>query len=227
MEGENNQMKNELYIYHNQGLGDHIICNGLVRVKAKEYDEVFVICKVKNLSQVSRMYADDPKIIPFPLVDPEKYVRAHFNSNFLIARPKRDDSKHFDELMYQMAGVDFCHKWDSFYVERDSVFERYLEREYWEIPKEYIFIHDDHSRGFNIEINTLPVFRPSLEFGVFDHIGMIEKATQVHCIDSSFMNLIDCAQLKSEGLFFHKYVRIKQNKEYGTPTLKLNWEVIE
>ena len=42
---------NPLVIHHNLGLGDHIICNGLVRCllnEGKYFSDVYIFCKEKN-----------------------------------------------------------------------------------------------------------------------------------------------------------------------------------
>jgi len=216
-------MANKIHIYHNLGLGDHIICNGLVRQIALDYDEVYVTCKQHNKSQVERMFSDNPKI------KGTVYTTPNPSSDYMELRPKRDDSRKFDELMYEMAGVDFRHKWDSFYVQRDLDKENELiENVYCINGDKFAFLHEDKTRGFAI-YKGLPrkrTVRPMIKFGLFDYMGIIEKADEIHCIDSSFMNLIECSGIKKDNLFFHKYVRIKQNKEYGTPTLNQNWRVI-
>ena len=50
------------YIYHHLGLGDHIICNGLVRHIKKFEDVVYVFCKPHNTKNVEYMYRDNPNI---------------------------------------------------------------------------------------------------------------------------------------------------------------------
>ena len=48
----------ELLIYHHLGLGDHIICNGLIREYAKRFDTVKLFCKPQNVQTVLHMYDD-------------------------------------------------------------------------------------------------------------------------------------------------------------------------
>ena len=51
-----------VFIHHHLGLGDHIICNGLVREFAKSYN-INLFCKSKNMYNVSVMFADVKNII--------------------------------------------------------------------------------------------------------------------------------------------------------------------
>lgn len=56
------------YIYHHLGLGDHIICNGLVRsLKNSFNEEISVFVKPQYYENISKMYRDDPNIIPLPI----------------------------------------------------------------------------------------------------------------------------------------------------------------
>jgi hypothetical protein len=55
------------YIYHHLGLGDHIICNGLVRYYRDMYQKVTVFCKLHNFENVKYMYRDDENIIVLPI----------------------------------------------------------------------------------------------------------------------------------------------------------------
>ena len=46
------------YIYHHLGLGDHIICNGLVRKFSSDYNNISLFCKPHNKESVEFMYRD-------------------------------------------------------------------------------------------------------------------------------------------------------------------------
>lgn len=50
----------ECFIHHHLGLGDHIICNGIVRYVVKNYDfnNVALVVKNSNLNNVRRMFSD-------------------------------------------------------------------------------------------------------------------------------------------------------------------------
>ena len=55
------------YIYHHLGLGDHIICNGMVRHYKEIYGKVTVFCKPHNYENVKYMYRDDEDITVLPV----------------------------------------------------------------------------------------------------------------------------------------------------------------
>ena len=46
------------YIYHHLGLGDHIICNGIVRHFKEIHKTVTVFCRPNYFTNVEYMYRD-------------------------------------------------------------------------------------------------------------------------------------------------------------------------
>lgn len=231
---------NSIYIYHHLGLGDCIACNGIVRSYAKQYDKVFVFSKPSNASKLIYMYRDLYNIRIISLEDNEvkNFMSINPNNKYLVVGHKalydelvKDPDGRFDQIFYKMAGLPFESKWNKFKLERN--YQRELE--VFDMLKisegeKYAFVHDDYSRDLKITKNfpDIRVIRPERkDISIFDFLGVIEKASEVHCIDSSFMNLIDCIQLRQDNLYFHKYVKIHLVGEGGTPTLKLPWKIIE
>jgi hypothetical protein len=145
---------------------------------------------------------------------------------------QRDPLGRFDQIFYKMANVNFEDKWNRFYVERNCEAEKNVYFNELDLKKneEYIFVHDDKDRP--ILKDKLPknikIIRPTRsDISIFNFLYAIERAKEIHCIDSSFFNLIDCIKLRNdENLFFHKYVKIHLVGEGGTPTTKLNWKVL-
>jgi len=224
-------MKKEIYIYHNLGLGDHIICNGLVRSYALLYDMVYVFCKPHNVRNVVFMYKDNDKIKVLPIEQKEivAFIRKN-NKECLVARSVSEFNDVFDVHIYKTAKLSFLYKWSMFGLVRDLEREKKLFKKLGlSEGEEFIFVHDQQERL--IDESKLPkgikVIKPIyLDGFIFDYLYTIEKAKEVHCIDSSFVNLIDCMQLRDIGLFFHKYVRIESSGEKRTPTLVSEWKVL-
>jgi hypothetical protein len=89
--------------------------------------------------------------------------------------------------------------------------------------EEYIFVHDESSVGtFDLQLpDGYKVIKPtSRDYRLLDFLKVIENAKQVHCIDSSFLNMIDVIVDRDE-LYFH---HIKHPA--GRPTLKDSWTII-
>ncbi len=237
-----------LYIYHNLGLGDHIICNGLVRYYAEQYDKVFVFCKPHNVNSVEYMYRDNKSIEILSVGDDEAknfvyknpqynylIVRATFNNRRKISRDIIPESQvftiPFDIILYDIVKLPIEDKWNKFYFERDVKREKAIYKKFGLKKRDkFAFVHEDKERESEItkHLPDMKIVRPDVTMkgvlSVFDYLYIIEKAEEVHCIDSAFLNLIDCMQLRDTGLFFHKYVR--DGSRGKIPSLKLNWKIL-
>ena len=56
-----------IYLYHHLGLGDHIICNGLVRLLTKNEKTYGLFCKEHNVKSVSFMFRDIKNLSIIPV----------------------------------------------------------------------------------------------------------------------------------------------------------------
>ena len=153
-------MKDALVIHHHLGLGDHIICNGLVNQISIHKN--LLICKLQYYRNIKYLYKDNKSVKVIPLtnfmtrsIKSEKKF-SKLLSFFLVAEInyigfKQEVGDYFDEL-YKQAGIDFQHRYTSFYVPDDS--ENMVT-----IPKsKFRLIHQESSLGhysLNIESNDL------------------------------------------------------------------------
>lgn len=230
---------NSIYIYGHLGLGDCVAINGIVRTYTEKYDKVYVFSKPNNAKNLLYMYRDNPKIRIFPMEEPQirQFMQISPNNKYLIVGHEKlhkklveDPEGRFDKLFYEMAKVPFEDKWNKFYFHRDLETEKdvYFNKLGLKEGEEYIFVHDDKERPITHGFPGIKIVKPDRkDISIFDFLYTIEKASQVHCIDSSFFNLIDCIQLRNDdALYFHKYVKIHLVGEGGTPTTKLNWTII-
>ena len=88
----------------------------------------------------------------------------------------------------------------------------------------FIFKHEGDYKPITKNLpDGIQIIKPdNKEIGIFDYLYTIERAYQVHVANSSFMNLIDCIQLRTEGLFYHEYSRPNINT-----ILKLPWIILK
>ena len=228
-------MKKVIYIYHHLGLGDHIACNGMIRHYAEIYDRVFVFTKSANIKNVIQMFRDNSKIRIISMSDGEVRNFMHlnpYNEYLIIGHEKltqrmntENNDKLFDEIFYEMAGIPIEYKWDKFNYQRDLKREEEVFYDLYDLKdnEEFIFIHETKERPVYKSINKdIKKIRPdNMNAGLLDHLLLIEKAKEVHVMNSSFMNLIDCIQLRNENLFYHEYSRPGINA-----LLKLNWKIL-
>ena len=157
----------------------------------------------------------------------------HYGDSFNISNECR-----FDEAFYNQLNIPFVKSWDAFEVPRDISSEKSLFNALCGHGNEgkYIFLHEDPSRGDVIDRklikSDLPIVTPGLKkqhvlgeddgVNFFDYRYILEHASQVHCIESSFSIFIDRINTKADK-HLHIYTRYNQ----APPTLKNNWNVYE
>ena len=227
-----------LYIYHHLGLGDHIICNGLVRNIYKNYaasfPEIFLFCKDVNFKSVAFMYSD-LKHLQIIKVKNDKGVKDYLKrlNNYKLKKigfEFRDlKNRYFDQDFYKIAGIDFNKRWDDFSVIRNYNREKELFQRLELKPLEYIFLHDNINRNFKIDqkyvINkNKKIIKPFGTETIFDWCTVLENAKEIHCIDSSFRLLADSLQLNTDLLFFH-YSYILKDLKYISSS-KYIWNLL-
>lgn len=230
---------NSVYIYHHLGLGDCIICNGIVRYYSNKFETVYVFTKPRNVSNCIRMYKDNPKIKIIAMEDYEirNFMKNFPQNNYLIIGHEKlhiqieTRNTPFDKIFFEMAGLNIEDKWEKFYIQRDLEKEKEV---FYNIlglkdSSKFLFFHDDIGKEyfFNPQYFSqgIKIIRPNeyKDIGIFDFLYTLEKASEIHVMNSSFLNLIDCIQLSNPYLFYHKYVR----NDAIEVTLKLKWKIYE
>ena len=236
-----------LFIHHHLGLGDHIICNGLVRSllnDGKVFGRIFLFAKEKNTQRVSRMFADEPRIqlisIPsdaneiafvnaiihqYGIVD---FVRCGFSMGENLK--KMGVVSNFDQAFYACAGIPYEKRWSAFKITRDSKNEASVYVKLNPSGSPYMFVHDDPSRGFVLDVLNplgLKVIKNDPTIDMFDMMGVLEGATEIHCMESSFSNLIEYMPNIVCPLYLHKSIRkdISGNSENAESRMK-KWIIL-
>jgi hypothetical protein len=221
-----------MYIYHHLGLGDHIICNSIVRHYATIFDEVIVFCKNHNRYSVEHLYSD-LRNVDIHLVNTDTDVNIFIYGRNDVVRIGFEylynTRLNFDEAFYEQSEIPFDYRWSKFYVNRNiesekSVFDKYNIKE-----NEYVFLHDDISRGYVIDrtkISTdLPIISPNKEItkNIFDYCYLLENANQIHCMDSSFKLIVDSIGDDTWEMpkFYHTYITGRD-----TTKSKLFWNIL-
>lgn len=219
------------YIYHHLGLGDHIICNGMVRLFHEKYKEIKLFCKKNNIENVNFMFSDlnNFELIPvnndYDVID---YINKNNVHSNLIKIGFSEMSKHqppltFDQAFYKIAEMDFSVRFDYFRVPRNYEMEDKVYNDLNPNNEPYIFIHDDKERGFQIDKNKinskLKIIENNTKYGLFDMLKIIENAEEIHLMQSSIKDLINSYVFTKPKIFLHLYVR---NYDDDADSLGLN-----
>ena len=216
------------------GLGDLILCNGLIREIKKENDIVFVPVKLHNLSNFKDLFKDNKHIKPL-IANTDKEVFDYSNGFFdsvirtgIFCENKNKTYEDFCEQFYFQAKIDYKKRWDSFCYDNDMMKQDNLYNKIV-TNNEYVFVHEDIQRNllinryFDIKISPNHKFAETSEYSIFDYSKILENAKEIHCIDSSFACFADhLPDLKNKPKFIHRYVR----KHNENPIYKNNWIII-
>ena len=218
------------YIYSHLGLGDQIVCNGLIRHFSNLFGEVTIFVKNHNYETLKNMYRDNLNIFIMKIgthqdadSNVQKFIREK-NLDLEVIRIGFLDilsnygELGFDSKFYIQHGLNSSAKWDMFKYERNSEEEKKIFNHYEVKEGEYIFIHDDER--YRIDLNrisnprNLKIVKPidGLTNNLFNYSLLIEKADSVHTIESSFQFMIDCMCLNLEN-YVHRYLRPLSNIE--------------
>lgn len=207
-----------IHIYHHLGLGDHIICNGLVRKIKENHDKVVVFSKTSNYENVSYMFRDDPNIIIKPF-ETDELVSEHIQKNNISNSTLKvgfdnlwiGNPKTFDIGFYNNANIPFECRFSHFKFLRNSEKEKEIIDTLNPNNDPFIFLHEDKKRGFLLDRNKirkdLKIIENDLRFNIFDMLGLIEMSDEVHLMQSSIKDLINSFIIDKPTINYHTYVR--------------------
>jgi len=208
------------YIHHHLGLGDHIICNGMVRHFCKKYDNVVLFCYTHYYDNVSYMYRDLSNLEIFNFDVEEDAIRFVENNSTVknnLIKPGFENldgclgKMTFDEAFYHLAGLDFQIRFDEFYFERDLEKEDEVCRALNPNGENYIFVLDDPKRGYNIDMDKVTdehkIIRNDYQFKMFDYIKLLENAEEIHMMQTGFLDMVNSYKMEKPKIYRHNYVR--------------------
>lgn len=146
--------KKKALVYSHLGLGDMFWMNGAVRYLATAYDEVVVVCKQRNATNVAAMYSDDPSIKLLLIEDDCELHPWQQKSNFFSEQgftiyscgqhALRADRAIYDlpNSFYDDMGIPCEVRRQYFHVPRTTA-GRALRERFGSIP--YIIVHEESS----------------------------------------------------------------------------------
>jgi hypothetical protein len=221
-----------MIIHHHLGLGDHIICNGLVRKLIEQVPrDIFgdsipkdlvnvLVVKHSNLSNVTRMFRD-VKLAFAPVSENNQESYSRGNIGWAFGGSK---NLNFDESFYDQVNINFSHRWDSFHIERDYKQEKTIS-DYLNLPPRFALVNDVASAGkadvdIQTELPRVDLRKLPVEKSMFDWMEVIERATEVHCINSSFVHLVDSMNPMAKLFFYNDRPKLPF-------TRRLEWEICQ
>lgn len=209
--------ENIKFVHHHLGMGDHISCHGIVRYLCETNETIGLFVKPHNYENVKYMYNDLQNLILFQMDDYQaiKFIKDNEITDVIrIGLAVGGDSskckrQNLEEDFYLMADLSPELKTQKFFINRNYEREIELFNSLNLEKKEYIFVHDGND-GIKSTLkfidNDSIIVKPTTH-GLFDWMFVIENSKEIHCIDSSFICLIDCMDTKDIPLYNHRYVK--------------------
>lgn len=222
-----------MIIYHHLGLGDHLICNGLVRHFAED-SRITLLCKQHNFKNVSFMYRDNTNISIIAVRDDQEaneFCKKQQETKVLrigfAVGGKRYYNCLWDENFYRNARIDFNYSWSKFFLKPDLESCEKTYQLFNSNDEPYIFVHNiDSTQTDRINYSIINPNKkiilsdPNIDF--FDYYTIIQRASEIHCIDSAFKHLVD--RIPTNGsLYYHK---LKYPKQYDFYNAKKEWILV-
>ncbi len=218
-----------IIIHTHLGLGDHIICNGLVRELIPTLSEknVFLPAKLHNAPSVSWMYKDLINLFVVPINNDSeaRSLTNVYKCKYEFISCDASESLAFDEAFYRKKQINFECRWTSFFCEPGPNSKNlFIKLNPLNVP--YRLVHDESSIGkypLNLPNDGLLTIRVQpLTNNLLDWCDLIRGASEIHAIDSSFIHLVESLRFGDNGHRYY-YHTIKPDPGFSR---RLNWATI-
>jgi hypothetical protein len=229
--------KDILVIEPRFGLGDSIVCNGIIRELAKSslYRSIYFVCpNPKNYHSVVWMFLDLPNVY---VIAGQNGRQARQLSGFLnaqyLALGVKDIEKHYDhwdQYFYDQASVPLEKRWESSHIPEGPNSSTLYEK-LNPLNEEYILVCRHQSGGVPYELQipnpnkhkVIEVYPASTNF--FDWIKLIRHAKEIHAIDTSLVHLVESYFYKNPKETYSIFLHLANVPKIGFTT-KLPWVLV-
>lgn len=215
------------------GLGDGIICLGLVRDLSRRHPEVkfYYACLHRCYQTLAWMFQDLDNVYLFAVESGReaRQFAGFLNCRYMPIGIINVDVKRFDEFFYKQHQIDFDLRWINGQVApgpKSSLLFNQLNPE----NTPYILVCNRESGMISYQLN---IFNPhnikiievqALTNNIFDWFKLIIGATEIHSIDTAFVHVIESIfyELNHPPIYYHRV-----RKTFGEFTRRLPWKVVQ
>ena len=221
----------EITLLHHLGLGDSIICNGIVNYLTKKSIKINLPVLKNNYDQLSFLYSENNLVNLIPVEDKNGIYKTDNTMQILRVGYEKNYGK-FNKSFYTQLGLPYNYSFKYFYMPINTEKEKNLKHhlfDFYGVDKDFILVHNSSSYGsvdLNLK-NDLPAIFVEKKSDIFQNMflyrALILEAKEIHCIDSSFLHLVERVETNAK-LYFHKLKQENQTSE--KLELYKNWDVI-
>jgi hypothetical protein len=220
-----------LYVHHHLGLGDHIVCYGILNyiLKNNYAEKIKIFCWKRNFSSLFELY----KNLNLDFLMLEDYINDKYQINNILESDEQllsighekfqefNFGKYQEQSFYNQLEIPFYNRYSLFDYKRDMKKEELLI-DFLNLKKqEYILIHDYKIFDFNKDfiekkLNKkfdLPIINLSYiydnytnsncEFNFFNIGMLIENCKEFYCLESCTKAYIEYLDTNNVELFFY------------------------
>ena len=227
---------NEFVLHHHLGLGDSIVCNGIVNYLSKQYSKIYLPVKRSIYETLSYLYSENEKVNLFEISNEtreEDIYNFAINKKIKILRVGYSNVKDvpFNLAFYKQLNLPYRYTYKHFFlpgsINKEMQLKEHLINYYKVDPSNYSLVHNEyHWPGGIFELdkidkkNTIYVTKESDLFNnLLLYRKLIEDAKSIHCINGSFLHLVE--RVKTDAKLFYHHVR--KNKLH----LGNNWTYVD
>ncbi len=258
--GEYLDRTKKIYIFQHFGLGDFLSCKGLLKymIEKKKFgiSELNLFVPINHYENIKFLYEDLKNVNLIKVRDEKgaiKFFRnkkkinynlelieiGHSNFHKTIKSKLEFEEYTTDMVFYKQFDVPYKFrfeygKWKRNIIEEERVFQKLNPHK-----KKYIFVHDDPSRNLiirekdlNLKDKDILIIKNDISESIFNLGLILERAEQIHVMESSIRNLIECLDIDEKILFLHSFRKnLSKGPFYGFNSGKLvgsqkNWNII-
>jgi hypothetical protein len=194
----------------------------MVNLLSAKFQQIYVPVDEKFLEQIRFLYKENNKVILFPVKlvsvnDADKVILDFGKKNNLSILKvgfdyEKKSNKPFYKAFYKQLGMPYKVSYNSFILsdertKENELYSHLLDK--FEIKDEnFILVHDESSIGdYELVIDSRSrKISLSQKYDIFNNVffyrKLIMKATEIHCVNSSFAHLVDRISPKG-NLVYH------------------------
>ncbi|MAV62061.1 MAG: hypothetical protein CMI80_01080 [Candidatus Pelagibacter sp.] len=114
-----------------------------------------------------------------------------------------------DIIFYKQFNIPFKKRFTETYWRRDKKNEKKLYKKLIKKNEKFAFIHDDPKRNIYLKNNFLnkkikKIVKNDVKENIFNYGMILEKADEIHIMESSIRQIIEVLKIKSKKIFLYK-----------------------
>lgn len=228
------RQKNVVLLEPHFGLGDNLICIGLIRFIASQNPKIryHLACLPPYFHSIAWIYQDTPNLFPTVVTRGReaRQLAGFLNAQHQTIGIYNIDIKRFDACFYEQYGLPFENRWTNSAVppgpKSDELFSRLNPQN-----QPYILVCRTESGNaiFDLKISNPNKYK-IIEVGpqtnnIYDWTKLVTNASEIHSIDTAFFHFVENVLYgKTEKVLYYHLAKKKLKSDF---TRRLPWQMVQ